>query len=251
MGLMGYPPTQYKHVNPVTTTTVQPCQHQVLAQFLQNYSGRPPSGAATAAGLLAIEDVAATDHAAVAAPLSKPKWCGALAKAAAAVGTGSIATHPLPLPADEEAAAQGDADGGDGGGAADAADAVVEAMAAAATGKAKAKVKATAKANAAGKAAALKRPAAAPSSVNKKPASAPKLVKAKVKAKANAAGKAAAPKRPAAAPKLVKAKGGWHTQQYIRGDGNSDHGSTYTMWVEPSGKRHRSRASADAAGFVG
>ena len=177
-----------------------------------------------------------------AGPLSRPKWGGALAKAAAAVGsvaaptaaaavgTGSSATHPLPLPPpEEEAAGNDDADGDEDV----AAGAAVMALAAAAKGKATRKDTAVvAKKPAAAKYAALKRPAAAKQPTNKRPA---------------AAGMGGAPPP---APKMVKAKCGWHTQTYHRITG-TDHGCTYTIWVEPSGKRHRSRTSAEAAGFVG
>ena len=85
-------------------------------------------------------------------------------------------------------------------------------------------------------AAATGKSAAAKQPTNRKPA---------------AAGRGGAPPHPTGrAPKMVKAKGGWCTQTYQRITG-TDHGGTYTMWVEPSGKRHRSHTSAVAAGFVG
>ena len=73
-----------------------------------------------------------------------------------------------------------------------------------------------------------------------------------------AAAGAAAPvaKKPAAGaasagggPTVVKAKKGWQVHVFARG-GNTDHGASYKMWVEPSGKRHRTYTSAAAAGFV-
>ena len=49
-------------------------------------------------------------------------------------------------------------------------------------------------------------------------------------------------------PRVVKAKKGWHLQVFARN--GTDHGASYTVWVEPSGKRHRTYKSAAAAGFV-
>ena len=93
--------------------------------------------------------------------------------------------------------------------------------------------------------AAKKRPAAA----KMRPAAAGKA--APVAKKPAAAGAASAGGGGAiggGGPRVVKAKKGWHLQVFARN--GADHGASYTVWVEPSGKRHRTYKSAAAAGFV-
>ena len=97
----------------------------------------------------------------------------------------------------------------------------------------------TAKGKNALKDAAKKRPAAA----KRRPAAAGKA--APVAKKPAAAGAASA----GGGPTVVKAKKGWQVHVFARG-GNTDHGASYKMWVEPPGKRHRTYTSAAAAGFV-